>query len=531
MLGERMGKWVIFKEIGRGGMGHVYLAQEEVGGRNAALKVLTAELAQDVGFLQRFQGEIETLSRLDHPGIVKFFESGFENGLHFFAMEYVDGQSLDKVLEKEGRLPWQEVLDIAIKICGPLRHVHDSGVIHRDIKPPNILRTQAGDVKLTDFGIARIFASRHLTATGGVVGTAEFLSPEQASGKPVTKRSDLYSLGVVLYMLLTGRTPFEGNSFLDLLHKHRYAQFDSPRRIVPELPYEMDELVCQLLEKEPEKRPADCQVLGRQLESIRRKLERKNNLTSLGEDELTVAENRVDRLPLESRPGPATLMSRAVREELERQQQAGPIGRFFNQVWVIVPLLILCIGTIVYALWPPSAEYLFQNGSALMERSSRLSEKEEAWREYLEPLNTRFPDHPYKDKVAEYHRLLLEARGELPSEAQQFFLQGERRRQEGDLKGARKMWRGLVEVFAEVPAEKTWVKKARQALEELDKDGSRKDRWQTVRPALSRAEQLAAAGRRDEAEKIWSALEELYGRDPYATEILAEVSKARKAAK
>src|SRR5262249_51405168 len=113
-----------------------------------------ADLAQDVGFLQRFQGEIETLHKLDHPGIVRFYESGYENGLYFFAMEYVDGQSLEKILRERGRLPWPEALEIAVKVCAALRHVHDSGVIHRDIKPPNILCTAAGEVKLTDFGIA-----------------------------------------------------------------------------------------------------------------------------------------------------------------------------------------------------------------------------------------------------------------------------------------------------------------------------------------------------------------------------------------
>src|SRR5215475_13636989 len=129
MLGERMGKWVIFKELGRGGMGHVYLAQEEIGGRQAALKVLAAELAQDVGFLHRFQREIETLSKLDHPNIVRFYESGLENGLYFYAMEYVEGQSLVERLHEQGRLPWKEVLDLAVQLCPALKHVHDHGVI------------------------------------------------------------------------------------------------------------------------------------------------------------------------------------------------------------------------------------------------------------------------------------------------------------------------------------------------------------------------------------------------------------------
>src|SRR5207302_4123823 len=136
-----------------------------------------------------------------------------------------------------------------------------------------------GQVKLTDFGIAKVFASTHLTATGGIVGTAEFLSPEQAAGKPVTKRSDLYSLGVVLYTLFTGRTPFEGHTFLDLLHKHRYAQFDPPHQVVADVPYELDEIVCQLLAKDPAQRPADCLVLAKQLDAVRRKLERKGHAT------------------------------------------------------------------------------------------------------------------------------------------------------------------------------------------------------------------------------------------------------------
>src|SRR5437660_717595 len=152
MIGDRLGKWVIYKELGRGGMGRVFLAQEEIGGRKAALKVLAAELAQDAGFLHRFQREIATLSQLDHPHIVRFYEAGFENGMHFYAMEYVDGSSFEEILEAERRLSWKEVLDTALQVCPALRHVHDHGIIHRDLKPANILRTAAGVVKLSDFG-------------------------------------------------------------------------------------------------------------------------------------------------------------------------------------------------------------------------------------------------------------------------------------------------------------------------------------------------------------------------------------------
>ena len=206
MIGAQLGPWLIDSEIGRGGMATVYLAHADPPPAGqphvAAVKVLAAELAAEQGFVLRFEREIDIVRRLDHPNIVRFFESGVSDGRPWFAMEYVDGPSLDAVLEERGRLPWREVLNFACQIAPALKHAHDRGVIHRDLKPSNLLRapdpTGPGVVKLTDFGVASLFASRHLTVTGGVVGTAEFLSPEQAAGKPVTRRSDLYSLGVVL---------------------------------------------------------------------------------------------------------------------------------------------------------------------------------------------------------------------------------------------------------------------------------------------------------------------------------------------
>lgn len=529
MLGERLGKWVIFKELGRGGMGRVYLAQEEIGGRQAALKILAGELAQEIGFLRRFQREIETLSQLSHPNIVQFYEAGFENDMYFYAMEYVDGQSLEEVLHAQGRMSWRDVLDAAIQVCHALRHVHDHGIIHRDIKPPNLLRAPDGRVKLTDFGIAAVFAQAHLTATGGVVGTAEYLSPEQASGKPVTKRSDLYSLGVVLYTLLIGRTPFEGATILDLLHKHRYAQFEKPHRLLPDLPHDIDEVVCQLLEKDPAKRPPDCLVLGKQLERIRNKLERKSNPTEEGVlNDATVADNRPDVSLGEVLPGPSTLMSRLMREELARQNKSGWLGNLLNKGWVLALLLVLCVGTIVWAFWPPTAETLFENGSQLM-ASNRPADWQRAWREYLQPLEERYPEHPYQEELARFRAKLgasLQADSVL-TEAQRFYRQAERLREEGNLQAARKMHESVVVVFKGADADKEWVRKSEEALKQLDQLSQAKERWQAVRQALDRAASLRDAGKRAEAEQTWSAIESLYRDDPSAKAILAEIKKAR----
>ncbi len=527
MIGERLGKWLIFRELGRGGMGRVYLAQEEIGGRQAALKVLAAELAQDSGFLQRFQREIDALEKLDHPNIVRFYEAGFENGLYFYAMEYVDGRSLEEVLQERGRLPWREALDIARQLCKALRQVHDYGIIHRDLKPLNILCRHDGQLKLSDFGIAKVFAGGHLTVTGGIVGTAEYLSPEQAAGKPVSKRSDLYSFGIVLYAMLTGRTPFQGNSCLELLHKHRYAQFDRPRAIVPELPHELDELVCQLLEKEPEKRPADCLVLGRELERLQAKLERQKQLTVISEN-VTKAATQEDEDEGEPQAGPATLMSRLVRAELEQQNRPHFLSRLLNRPWVLVPLLAACLGALVWTFWPLGPDALFERGAALM-ATAKPADWELAWREYLEPLERRFPGHAYQEEVAGFRKKIEAARlaEHTPSDAQRFFQQGERLRQEGHFHQAQQVWRNLVTVFSGVAAEEEWVRRAQKSLDELAKVAAIEERWQRLRPALERAAALRAQGQHLEAEKIWMALEALYRDDPWAQDILQAIALAR----
>lgn len=523
MIGERLGKWVIYKELGRGGMGRVYLAQEEIGGRKAALKVLAAELAQDGGFLERFQREIETLRLLDHPNIVRFYEAGYENGLYFYAMEYVDGSSLEKVLEEQKRLDWKEVLDIALQLCPALKHAHDHGIIHRDIKPANLLRGSDGLLKLTDFGIAKVFAGGHLTATGGVVGTAEYLSPEQAAGKPVTKRSDLYSLGVVLYTLVTGKNPFVGSDFLDLLHKHRYAQFDPPGRIIPEMPYELDEIICKLLAKDPAERPADALVLGRQLEALRLKLQRKSKLTQVDTGE-TVDERRPGN---RGEPGVATLMSHLMRQTLEREQQGGFFNRLFNRPVVLVFALLLCLAGIVWTFWPLSPETMFQRGAALM-ASQDYSDMERAWHEYLEPLQRDYPDFE-RDQVDRFRQKLEAARneGKEMSEASRFYHQGERLRQTGDLVGAQRVWENLIRGFGEVESEREWVRRARERLEELKKSARNEARWKPIKAALQRAGELQRRGKREQAEVIWQGLEDLYRSDPTAAFVLEEIRKAR----
>ncbi len=555
MIGARLGSWLLDRELGRGGMGCVYLARrdpaETDGPMQAAIKVLAPELAVDAGFLARFQREIDILRQLDHPNIVRFYESGQQNGRPYFVMEYVPGPSYETLLLQAGRLPWQEVLELAWQVAPALKHAHDRGVIHRDLKPSNLLlsgvRGQGSGgskemsdsspltpdssalIKLTDFGIASLFASPHLTVTGGVVGTAEYLSPEQAAGKPVTKRSDLYSLGVVLYTLLTGRTPFQGAP-LDLLHKHRFAQFDRPARLVPEIPHEMDAIVCELLEKDPGKRPADSMVLFRRLDSFKRKLAYQATHGDVKTEQYVLDQSATR--PRGNAEGPATLMSRLMRQELERERTGGPVRQFFNRPPVLLGLLAITVGLIAWAFWPLGAETMYQRGAALMQ-SPDSADWVTAWDKYLGPLLDKYPDTPHRAEVEEMRRRYESAqaarqaeraarRAGPMSEAQWFYQEGLRQCQQGGEAGARRVWKALVAAFRDVSSEEPWVRLAAQELDKLGDKAPPDRQWEPVRQALQRARQLREQGREKEAAAIVNALKELYRGDKQAEAILTE---------
>jgi serine/threonine-protein kinase len=548
MIGSRLGKWTIEQELGRGGMGRVYLARAEPDGQRAAIKVLSADLAQEAGFVLRFQREIETLSQLNHPNIVRFYEAGTQDNVFFYAMEFVEGPNYEDLLEEKGRLPWKDVLTLALQVCAALKHAHDRGIVHRDLKPPNLLRATDGNVKLTDFGIARVFASNHLTATGGIVGTAEFLSPEQAEGKPVTKRSDLYSLGAVLYTLLTGHPPFDGETTVELLHKHRFGQFDAPRKLVPEIPYELDEVVRQLLEKDPARRPADALVLQRHLERLQRKLGRKALFTNEGlATSRTVADNPLAALEEEEpdeedrEVGPATLMSRLMRTELKRMNQGNIISQWLNKPWVLAPLFVVVVGIIIWGFAHdrrPNAEQLFTQGAQLMQ-SNDPADWERAWEEYLGPLQKKYPDNPHREEIEQFRQLIddrasqrqalrsLRFRG-VPSEGHRFYQRGLQLCKEGNVDAARNVWQNLVRSFTGVESEQRWVALAQEALAEMQKRAPTARRnVAPVQAALERARQLQKEGKRKQAEEIWSGLEALYVDDPAGAEILKEMQRDR----
>ncbi|MDP9474955.1 MAG: protein kinase, partial [Actinomycetota bacterium] len=252
-----------------GGMAKVYLAHDEVLDRDLALKVLRDQYAEDEEFVERFRQEARSAAGLSHPYIVHVYDQGrSEDGAYYIAMEYVPGGMLKDRIQRDGALDPNAAAGVASQITHALVAAHEKGVIHRDIKPQNVLVTKTGDVKVTDFGIARA-ASSTATATGTVLGTTGYMSPEQAMGEPVGPASDLYSLGVVLYEMLTGERPFKADSAFAQAMKHINEPPRSPREANPGVPETLDAVTVKLLAKNPEDRYASAAVLANDLDRVR----------------------------------------------------------------------------------------------------------------------------------------------------------------------------------------------------------------------------------------------------------------------
>ena len=288
---EKLGPYKLEKILGRGGMGTVYIGLNEESGERAAVKVLSAHLSDDASFRDRFKVEIETLKRLLHPNIVQLFGFGEEEGHLFYVMELVTGRSLQDELVAGRRFTWREVARIGIAVAQALKHAHDRGIIHRDLKPANLLIDEHDHVKLADFGIAKLYGGTGVTADGGVLGTADYMAPEQADGKQITSRCDLYSLGSVLHALLAGRPPFAGRSLVEVIASLKNDAPPPIRRLAPDTPAEFENILLQLLEKDPHKRIPTAMALANRLKAMEHALSPDTHIASAAimDDELRLA--------------------------------------------------------------------------------------------------------------------------------------------------------------------------------------------------------------------------------------------------
>jgi len=391
MIPEKIGPYIIERKIGSGGMGTVYLGRHADTDKVVAVKVLPASLAREDGFVLRFSREVEAMQKLRNPHVVEVFESGLDDETYYYAMEYVDGMTLSKWIRENGRMHWEDVINYAIQICSALKAAHDAGIVHRDLKPSNLLITKENQIKLLDFGVAQVFASAKLTKTGGIIGTAEYMSSEQAQGRRTTRKSDIYSLGAVMYAMLTGRPPYSGKTSMEVIQKHKFGQFDAPRSYVPDIPHWLDEVVCKCLEKDPEKRFPDAYVLSRRLKEILKKVE-------LSQQDVTSASGTLDGTAETIVAGDdpnaigGTLMRDLLRAEIECTQSKPLLSQFLDNTLVLTAMLILLIlgGFWWFSSGDLTDQQKYERGVALFEKGKLYWPQ--ARDEYLQPLLQEDPE-------------------------------------------------------------------------------------------------------------------------------------------
>ncbi len=254
-------RYEIIKSIGEGGMANVYLAQDKILNRKVAIKVLRGDLANDDKFIRRFQREAIAASSLSHKAVVEMYDVGEDNGTYYIVMEYVEGKTLKQLLKKRGNLTIPEVIDIMLQLTDGIAHAHDSYIIHRDLKPQNIMISDDGAIKITDFGIAMALNGTQFTQTNSVMGSVHYLPPEQASGKGSSTKSDIYSMGILMFELLTGKLPFKGDNAVEIALKHMKDPLPSVRKINPEIPQSIENIIIRATAKNPNNRYNDVREM------------------------------------------------------------------------------------------------------------------------------------------------------------------------------------------------------------------------------------------------------------------------------
>jgi serine/threonine-protein kinase len=574
---DQLGPYRLGKKLGQGGMGAVYAGTESASGEAAAIKVLNPGLAAEEGFRVRFEAEIESLKKLRHPNIVRLYGYGEQAGTLYYAMELVDGTSLEDELRAGRRFDWREVTAMAIKLCRALKHAHDHGVIHRDLKPANLLLTTEGDVKLSDFGIARLFGNTRLTSDGGVLGTAEYMAPEQADGRTVNDRCDQYSLGGVLYALLAGRPPFRAKTLMEMLQLQRYADPEPVTRFAPHTPAELARIIHQLLDKDPQKRFANTLMLARSLEAMERGL----SISISRGDDFVIASPEVPDASVSSysplaptlAPGQLADMQResasAVPDDqateatrlrkAEDQQQAEPpapgkdsdaggsrftkveesraphasalgdalAGLLAPQTLALVAALLALLGTGWYLMRPPTADALYRQIEA-----AAADDDVESVAAALPKIKVFLENYPDDSRVEKLRAIQDEASQANPvqrlySEAKRYtFINPEL---------ALAKFQALVDVYDDdhIASDITrhYVKLARGQQQQLQKRINRyvSDGQLLLESRLTKANELATQNPAA-ARKIYQGIIELYAEKPWAAESVRRARAALEAA-
>ncbi|HJT38051.1 MAG TPA: Stk1 family PASTA domain-containing Ser/Thr kinase [Actinomycetota bacterium] len=323
-------RYELREQLGAGGMAEVFLGKDRVLGRTVAIKTLLAQYGGDPHFIERFRREAQHAAALNHPNVVSVYDTGSDDGTHYIVMEYVEGKTLRDIIREEGPLLPERVAEIGADVCAGLAFAHSHGIVHRDIKPANIMITTGGAVKVTDFGIARAVSGDTVTQTAMVLGTAQYFSPEQAQSQPVDARSDIYSLGVVLYEMLTRQVPFTGSSPVAIAYKHVKEAPVLPSRLNPDVPPALEAIVMKAMAKNPDNRYQSAQEM------------REDLLRALAGRPVQATPVLSDQTGMISPLSEDTVVLERGRSTVVRQEYA-PERRKRRTGWILLTLIVLAI--------------------------------------------------------------------------------------------------------------------------------------------------------------------------------------------
>ena len=380
LAGQEFGPFLIEKELGSGAMGAVYLARYIKNNHRVAIKIMSSAINSNASssLVARFEREAEILKHLNNPNIVRLFGIGKFKGMRYYAMEVIDGETLEAILLRKGAFSWDETIELGKQICNALQHAHDNGVVHRDIKLSNLMVTKQGVLKLTDFGIAKDLDGTLLTGANCAIGTAAYMSPEQCRGEStITGKSDLYSLGVVLFELLTGKRPFRGNNAVELFLHHVQTKPERPSRINFEIPKFLDTLILHLLEKDPDDRPPSASVVAKILEEIRVKILAQ---TSVGED---LAKSYADGTGLTKTS--ERKKARKLLARIGKKEEGTPWFKSCLFVSIMMLAVMFAFSWTMYEIFirTPSAKSLIASTEKLIKTNSRDEAREGPIADYL----------------------------------------------------------------------------------------------------------------------------------------------------
>ncbi|MBU3158526.1 Stk1 family PASTA domain-containing Ser/Thr kinase [Clostridium frigoris] len=355
-----LNRYEVLENIGEGGMGTVYKAKCHVLNRFVAVKILKKELSNDEEFISRFKREATSIAKLSHPNIVNVYDVCEDNDVNFIVMEYVDGKTLKQIIKKNGRFTSKKTLDIVFQISKALSCVHESGVIHRDIKPDNIMITKDKMVKVMDFGIAKVADARTVTNSNKVMGTAHYLSPEQAKGSFLDLRSDIYSLGIVMYEMVTGKVPYNAQSAITIAMMHIQGNITAPKEIIADIPENINQVILRAMQKEPIKRYQTASEMSEVIGAIRNNPNYKVVVNSELEgatkimDAVVASNIRDDFTTVMSKDAilEETLLDNSVAEEtiLKKESEAIPLKKNSKKRKVMLIIASIIFLVIVLAL-------------------------------------------------------------------------------------------------------------------------------------------------------------------------------------